>query len=688
MQQGADGGGVHALLPEESSLIQARTIAAGAALVAAACTLAIAPIAAFGDDAPAATGPSPETTALLEVRKQVEDVNEEAREEAPAAVGATCRATLDVEGVGDTCVTTDGMLRVEQADGRSHTIHGLDAPPASASSFAPTSQAAVNGADASDITCTAPPSPHYVLVYARPGDVADRYATIAPLLRNEIYKLSAFVDAESRSIDPGAGRRLPLRCEGGTPVVRQAALPGISSGAASFATIVDALRAQGYEFNGDGSGAERYIVYYDSPSPSGAAGTGHVFTTDSSAGARNQNNKGGLYAVEYRFEQGGGVPHWEVLIHEVLHTMGGVVQSAPHSTSAGHCTDGQDVMCYDDGSGSGFTGGACATKVLDCNRDDYFNPAPAPGSFLATSWNAGASYNRWLVEHAGGALPSATGGLTQTGASSSAVAISWTASKGAGSYVVSVREPGGAWRTVVTTSRTSATIGNLLAMRSYEVGVAARTKSGALGERAMLTVSTSDQVDLVAPAAPGAVRARHTGTSITFTWSMPKDDVGVADFELRQVTAVGRSLRSAGRTPNTTLKIPATGLKPGVRYQFEVIARDGASNVSPAGRVSLVIARDRARPTAPSGVRTSSATRSSFVLRWNASRDNVGVKDYVVSQQIKGRWKKLNVKIPAKTRAVKITKLRPGSTYVFRVQARDTSGNLSTASRTARARTR
>ena len=668
-------------------LFQARTIAVGFALVATACALAIAPIAAFGDDAPAATGPSPEATELLEVREDVAAVNDEAREDAPAAVGATCRATLDVEGVGDTCVTKDGLLRVEQADGRSHTIHGLDAPPTGAAAFTPTSQSAVNGADVSDVSCVGADAPHYVLIYARPNNVTSRFATVAPLLRSEIYKLSAFIDSESRSVEPTAGRRLPLRCEGGTPVVLQATLSGLASGTANFGAIVDALVAQGYEYNGDKTGNERYIVYYDAPSPSGAAGTGHVFTTDSSAGAGNQNNKGGLYAVEYRFDQGGGVPHWEVLIHEVLHTMGGVVRSAPHSTSAGHCTDGQDVMCYEDGSGSGYTDGACTTKVLDCNRDDYFNPAPAAGSFLATNWNAAATYNDWLVGHAGGALPADTGGLTQTGASSNSIGVAWTASSGAGSYVVSVREPGGAWRDALTTSRTSATVGGLVAMSPYEIGVAARSTNGALGERATITVSTNDQVDLVAPSTPSGLRARHKASTVTFSWSDRGDDVGVADFELRQVSTTGRSLRSAGRTPDTTLTIPSTGLRPGVRYQFEVIARDGASNVSPAARVTLMIARDRAKPTVPGNLRSSSATRSSFVLRWNASRDNVAIKDYVVSQQVNGRWKQLRVTIPARLQTVKIVSLKPNSTYVFRVQARDSSGNLSGASRTVRART-
>ena len=53
------------------------------------------------------------------------------------------------------------------------------------------------------------------------------------------------------------------------------------------------------------------------------------------------------------------MPHWEVLIHEVLHTMGAVVSAAPNTSGtnggvgAGHCTDGLDVMCYDDGGSRG-----------------------------------------------------------------------------------------------------------------------------------------------------------------------------------------------------------------------------------------------------------------------------------------------------------------------------------------------
>jgi hypothetical protein len=652
------------------------------------------PLAAFGDaadGAPAIAGPTEEQQELLEVREAVQEVNEFAQEEAPAAVGSTCRATLEVEGIGDTCVAEDGLLRVEQADGRSHTIHGLDAPPIGAAAFAPTSQAAVNGAGVDDVACVGTDQPHFVLVYARPGNVASRYSTIAPLLQREVYKVSAFIDSESRSVDPAASRRLPMRCDGGTPVVLQATLNGLTAGSASFSNIVDGLRAQGYQFNGDGDGKQRYIVYYDSPSPTGAAGTGHVFTSDSSAGAGNQNNKGGLYAVEYRFDNGGSVPHWEVLIHEVIHTMGAVVNDAANASGAGHCTDGEDIMCYQDTQSTSYDPGVCGTKVLDCNRDDYFNPSPPAGSFLSTHWNAAASYNAWLSATGGGGAPPANAtGIVQTGASNSTVGIAWTATPGAASYAVSVREPGGAWRQVVITTRTSASIGGLAAERPYEVAVASRAANGTAGEPGLIAVATSATADTTAPARPGVVRSVQRSGSVTLTWTPPTDDVGVMHFELRQVTRTtrGRTIRAAGRTPDTSFMLKTSKLRPGSSYLYEVIARDASGNASPARAVTVRIARDRIKPSRPGWLRAAGATRSSVSLTWAPSSDAGGLAGYVVTQQVGSRWVRIGRQLPASRRAINVVGLRARSTYVFRVQGVDTSGNLSAASSSLSARTR
>ena len=92
----------------------------------------------------------------------------------------------------------------------------------------------------------------------------------------------------------------------------------------------------------------------------------------------------------------------EGFLHEITHTLGAVQWGAPHSTQPagqsqpqyGHCWQGADVMCYTEDAGASHPMQTdCApiegaiTQSYDCGRDDYFNPAPAPGSYLATHWN-------------------------------------------------------------------------------------------------------------------------------------------------------------------------------------------------------------------------------------------------------------------------------------------------------------
>ena len=120
---------------------------------------------------------------------------------------------------------------------------------------------------------------------------------------------------------------------------------------------------------------------------------------DDTPDATNQSNLGGLTAIMWTRPTTVPDPSdwWQptVMLHEITHNLGGVQQSAPHKTSGWHCWDGEDVMCYADGTpGSGlYTSTACPLhdgaipQTYDCGHDDYFNPDPVAGSYLATHWN-------------------------------------------------------------------------------------------------------------------------------------------------------------------------------------------------------------------------------------------------------------------------------------------------------------
>jgi hypothetical protein len=100
------------------------------------------------------------------------------------------------------------------------------------------------------------------------------------------------------------------------------------------------------------------------------------------------------------------------MLHEFSHTLGAVQGSAPHSSKdetsePGHCNDepdiqqgGNDVMCKSDKPDTAFED-ACKESGFafryDCNNDDYFNPKPAPGSYLATHWNLGSPLNHFIT---------------------------------------------------------------------------------------------------------------------------------------------------------------------------------------------------------------------------------------------------------------------------------------------------
>lgn len=89
----------------------------------------------------------------------------------------------------------------------------------------------------------------------------------------------------------------------------------------------------------------------------------------------------------------------DVQLHELMHSFGAVLASAPHHSAVGHCTDLQDNMCYKDAPSVTLTFNNCtaarASFLLDCKADDYFNLNPTPGSYLATHWNIAKS--KWFT---------------------------------------------------------------------------------------------------------------------------------------------------------------------------------------------------------------------------------------------------------------------------------------------------
>ena len=92
--------------------------------------------------------------------------------------------------------------------------------------------------------------------------------------------------------------------------------------------------------------------------------------------------------------------------HELGHNMGAVLMTAPHSTTAGHCTDEYDIMCYNDCSTNPRTG---APVVMD-----YSNNTPVTGKCMAPVKPAALRIRRRRARPAPGPTVSTTATTTTT----------------------------------------------------------------------------------------------------------------------------------------------------------------------------------------------------------------------------------------------------------------------------------
>src|SRR4051812_27237123 len=274
----------------------------------------------------------------------------------------------------------------------------------------------------------APPSrPYFKVVYAYAADRPDRFAGWKDAIQADVAIVSRFLSAQ----DGGAKA---LRFDMGTSCgaqyvdVQTVQLPGPrSSYADNFGAVASAVQRA----LGAAKAPRNAIVIADGLSGSAQEyGLGETIMGPSGevVGAANVHNRGGLTSVLFSRDGAGapGTARWgwwsEGFLHEMTHNLGAVQWGAPHSTEPrgqslpqyGHCWQGADVMCYTEDAGAahpmqqdcaGLPG--AIPQNYDCGRDDYFNPAPAPGTYLATHWN---TYDSAFLAPCGTIAPACGGG--------------------------------------------------------------------------------------------------------------------------------------------------------------------------------------------------------------------------------------------------------------------------------------
>ncbi len=219
--------------------------------------------------------------------------------------------------------------------------------------------------------------PRVQAVYARASNVTSRYSSVLASIRSYAAQMDADINASAAQT--GGTRHIrwvtDASCQ---PTVLNVTLS--TAGDDDVYKTRDELRAQGYNRTD-----RKYVVWMDA---NVYCGIGFV-ENDDSAGSTNRNN-GIVQGMVARADN----QCWgSVESHELMHTLGGVQLSAPHTTGLWHCWDEWDKMCYADGGSHGmiYTCGSDMGRLFDCGHDDYFHTNPPAGSYLATHWNTARS---------------------------------------------------------------------------------------------------------------------------------------------------------------------------------------------------------------------------------------------------------------------------------------------------------
>lgn len=261
------------------------------------------------------------------------------------------------------------------------------------------------------------PRVRLIYVYAAGGDnrlpaLRDNFSAIARRV-NSVYFASGY--------ESGNGHQVRYRTNNGEPGCNLAiAAEGIRGDKLNdWQFIKERLAERGYrgipvqyDLTGDGKPDttiyedRKYLIWVDKEYRNNKGqltkcGIGEM-RLDDSHGQHNSNNRAVTYAWVWKGCWNYAEPH------ELGHMLGAVQgiarlsdgtllqRGTPNSTDGNHCTDEDDLMCYDDdGTGPVNMRHICGRAIdkwrLDCNHNDYYRGNDPASGYLSNHWNVANS---------------------------------------------------------------------------------------------------------------------------------------------------------------------------------------------------------------------------------------------------------------------------------------------------------
>ncbi|USB32692.1 fibronectin type III domain-containing protein [Paenibacillus sp. YPG26] len=216
----------------------------------------------------------------------------------------------------------------------------------------------------------------------------------------------------------------------------------------------------------------------------------------------------------------------------------------------------------------------------------------------------------------------------------------------------------------ITRNSTTAKVTGLTPSTTYKFRLVVTGGTNA-GSSTIQTVTTSSSVPVSNFAATSV-----SDSNIGFSWSGVS---GATNLMIEQsIDGITWTTANTGAIASNAVTATARGLTPSTTYHFRLVVTGGA-NSGNSNQVIASTTADRTVPSVPTGLTASNITMNSFKLNWNASVDNVGVKQYEVFRN--------GISIGKVTgTTMNVSGLMPSTSYTMTVRAGDAEGNWSAQS--------